>query len=127
MNPLKAYRVYPDDIAAETDRSVMLFRPSMMRDLDVIGGLKVGRLVVSVWGGYLMDERNQSLLDWLQRRSIPMHSCHTSGHATRRDLHKLRAAFPSASVVPVHTEVPETFLSSFNDVRPLADGQWVPL
>ncbi len=125
VNPLKPYRIYPEGIAAEADRSVMLFRPSMIRDLDAIENLKIGRLIVSVWGGYLKDEKNQPLLDWLQRWSIPMDQCHTSGHAATDSLRSLRGAFPTATVFPIHGEHPDCFRDWTRKVCIVDDGDWV--
>ncbi len=107
VKPLKPYRIYAEGIASEAGRSVMLFRPSMMRELDAMEGLKIGRLIVSVWGGYLKDERYRPLLDWLERRSIPMELCHTSGHADSGPLQQFRRAFGGATVVPIHGEQPQ--------------------
>ena len=53
----KASRIYPEQLAAEASRSVMLFRPSMMRDVEEAACLSGSRLICSVWGGYLKDER----------------------------------------------------------------------
>ena len=106
VEPFKSYRIYPEMIPAEADWSVMLFRPSMMRDLNAIDGLNISRLIVSVWGGYLTDERNQPLLDWLKSRSIPLDHCHTSGHAAAGDLGMFRKAFANSSVVPIHGNAP---------------------
>lgn len=125
VNPLKPYRIYPEHIPAEADRSVMLFRPSMMRDLDAIEGLRIGRLIVSIWSGYLKDERNRPLLDWLKTRSIPMDQCHTSGHADAGNLHRLRTAFTNSTLVPIHGEEPHRFNDWPGDVIQASDGQWI--
>ena len=124
VNPLKPNRIYPEDIATEADRSVMLFRPSMMRDLDAIEGLKIGRLVVSVWGGYLEDERNRQLLDWLGQRSIAMDRQHTSGHAGTGDLWRLGTAIAARTTVPIHTNRPECFEEQRLSVMLPNDGEW---
>jgi len=127
VNPLKPYRIYSEHIPAEADQSVMLFRPSMMRDLDAIAGMRIGRLIVSVWGGYLKDEKTKPLLEWLQQRSIPMDRCHTSGHATAAARKALRCVWPHASVIPIHTESPNAFEANFGYSCPLSDGQWWPV
>lgn len=124
VESLKPYRIYPEGIAAEARRSVMLFRPSMMRDLNGIEGLQIGRLIVSVWGGYLKGEKNKPLLDWLTRRSILMDRCHTSGHAAAASLRALRAALPTATVVPIHGEHPDRFHDWAGNVHIACDGEW---
>jgi ribonuclease J len=124
INPLKPYRIFPEQLPEVENRSVMLFRPSMIRDLDRIEGLNVGRLICSVWRGYLDDERNKPLLDWLRKCHIPLDHCHTSGHAPASDLKRLREAFGEAVVVPVHTRHGGDFESAFGRCRCFADGDW---
>jgi ribonuclease J len=63
-------------------------------------------------------------LAWLKERGIPMHKCHTSGHASVKDLQRLRAAFQAAVVVPIHTEQPNLYANTFGNVRVCADGVW---
>ncbi len=127
VNPLKPYRIYPEGIAAEAGRSVMLFRPSMMRDVDAIEGLKVGRLIVSIWGGYLQDARNKPLLNWLDRRSIAMDHCHTSGHAAASTLLGLRNSFATAVAIPIHSAAPHDFAARYDNVGVGTDGKWLDL
>lgn len=125
INPLRQYRIFPEELSGAAAGSVMLFRPSMMKELDGINGLKIGRLIVSVWGGYLDHERNQPLLAWLARRSISLEQSHTSGHAHTSDLLRLRAAFMAVTVVPIHTVKPEAFGQVFGNARVLIDNQWI--
>jgi ribonuclease J len=51
-----------------------------------------------------------------------MHKCHTSGHASVNDLRRLRTAFASAVVVPVHCADPEAYAKAFERVVPHADN-----
>ncbi len=52
----KPYRIYPKQLAVVAARSVMLFRPSMMRDLEKAECLQESKLVYSLWPGYLERE-----------------------------------------------------------------------
>ena len=122
INPLRPYRIFPEQLPGVAKRSVMLFRPSMIRDLDRIAGLKIGRLICSVWHGYLDDKRNRRLLDWLKRRDIPLAYCHTSGHANRHVLKRLCASFPGARVVPIHTERPDAYAELHGAIWQVNDG-----
>lgn len=126
-NVFKPYRIYPENIAAVAQKSVMLFRPSMIGDLDRIEGLQIGRLIMSMWGGYLKDERNKPLFDWLEPRGIGLDYCHTSGHADASDLAAFRRAFIDASVIPIHGERPELFSHWPGHVVTVSDGEWLPL
>lgn len=123
-NHFKPYRVFPEQLEAEAEDFVMLFRPSMIEDLEMMAGLSIGRLICSVWRGYLDDGRNAVLAEWLKQRNIPLDHCHTSGHAAVKDLMDMRKAFPGAVVVPIHTEVPDRFEQQFGNARCLTDGQW---
>ena len=89
----KPYRIYPEHLAAAAKNSVMLFRPSMRIDVESAECLDGACLVYSMWDGYLAEERTNLFLGWLKGRGIPMHKCHTSGHASVRDLQRLRTAF----------------------------------
>ena len=55
---------------------------------------------------------------------IPLVKCHTSGHASLRDLQRLRAAFGSARVVPIHCAEPDLFEQSFAGVERHPDNEW---
>jgi len=120
----KLDRIYPEQLAGAAARSVMLFRPSMRRDLERAECLKDARLVYSMWDGYLQDKKLQPFLAWLDDYHIPLHRCHTSGHASVKDLQRLRMAFRHAVVVPVHTQQPALYAQIFNDVQMHVDGEW---
>lgn len=123
-NVFRPYRIFSEEFPEKAECSIMLFRPSMIRDLDRIEGLKIGRLICSVWRGYLDDERNKPLLDWLSHRSIPLDHCHTSGHAHITTLRRLRDAFPDAVVVPIHTASTGLFPRVLRRSTQLEDGSW---
>ena len=123
-NSYKAFRVFPEQLAGEASRSVMLFRPSMMRDVENSKCLEGARLICSVWSGYVKSEKNAPLLEWLQRHEMPLDECHTSGHAAVKDLVRLRQAFSSAPVIPIHSKEPDRFEELFGNVQRRADGEW---
>ena len=118
----RPYRIFPEHLAEVTARSVMLFRPSMKRDVESAGCLDGACLVYSMWDGYLKKE--ERFLTWLKERGIPLHQCHTSGHASLPDLKRLRKAFQTAVVVPIHTEQPSLYEKNFGNVHVYEDGEW---
>ena len=120
----KVARIYPEKLGDEASHSVMLFRPSMCRDVEEAGCLKAGCLVYSMWEGYLADDSMAPFLGWLDEMGLPLHRCHTSGHASVRDLRKLCNALPEATVVPVHTERPDICEELFDGVERRSDGEW---
>jgi ribonuclease J len=122
-NKFKSARIYPEELAAAASRSVMLFRPTMCRDLENENCLGGACFAYSMWDGYLSDEKNKEFLAWLDQRNIQLHKCHTSGHASVSDLRRLRNAFASAVAVPVHCAEPELFNTTFDNVQMHSDNQ----
>jgi ribonuclease J len=120
----KAWRIFPEKLAEVAARSVMLFRPSMRRDVEAAKCLVGARLVYSMWSGYLRDEKLKWFLEWLGKNQIPLDECHTSGHAAVVDLKRLRSAFARAPVVPIHTQQPDRFEAMFGNVQERGDGEW---
>jgi ribonuclease J len=88
------------------------------------GGGSVSAWKRQVQSGEFSSVSAQPLLQWVERRGLPLEQCHTSGHASVADLLKLRNAFPRAPVVPIHTDRPERFGEVFGNVRQRADGEW---
>jgi ribonuclease J len=119
----RPYRIFQENLAAAAPKSVMLFRPSMMRDVEGGRCLTDARLICSVWSGYLQDEKSEHLLDWLRLHDIPLVECHTSGHASIEVLIRLRKAFQRAHLVPIHTTKAGSFCGEFPNVRPTKDGE----
>jgi ribonuclease J len=124
INGHKAWRIYPESLAEVAATSVMLFRPSMRRDVKQAKCLEGSRLIYSMWSGYVRDEKAKPFLDWLKQHGIPMDECHTSGHASVADLVKLRKVFQKAPLVPIHTDEPDRFEELFGNVQRQGDGEW---
>ncbi len=122
-NKYRPYRIFPEDLAAAAKDSVMLFRPSMQVDVESAGCLDGACLVYSMWDGYLANQKSTLFLEWLMGHEVPMYKCHTSGHASVKDLQCLRKAFAGAVVCPVHTINPMAFRQLFENVRVLTDGE----
>lgn len=120
----RPHRIHVDQLAAAAPGSVMLFRPSMTRDVDDAGCAEGGCIVTSMWQGYLDDPRHRAFLAWIEERGLPRHSCHTSGHAAVPDLRRMREAFAGAVAVPVHLEDRERFAALFTNVELHDDGEW---
>jgi ribonuclease J len=120
----RPYRIFPEDLKSSAPNSVMLFRPSMRSDMEKAACLKGTCLVYSMWDGYLRDERMLPFRRWLDFHSVPLYKCHTSGHASVKDLKRLCAAFPGAAVVPIHTPTPEIYDNMFGNVRVHQDGEF---
>ena len=119
-----ASRIYPEVLKHEAANSVVLFRPSMTRDIEKAECLDGAALVYSLWSGYLEDQRYRPFLKWLQSRGIPLTHCHTSGHAPGADLKRLAEALSPKALVPIHTFEPGRYGEFFNNVVRREDGRW---
>jgi len=123
-NSYRSWRIFPAQLAQAAATSVMLFRPSMMKDVEAASCLVGSRLIYSLWPGYLKDAETKPFLEWLHRHEIPLNECHTSGHASVQDLVRLRKAFSNAPVVPIHTVNADLFEELFGNVQRQNDGEW---
>jgi ribonuclease J len=122
--PYEASRIYPEQLAGEASRSVMLFRPSMRRDLEQAQCLKGAHLIYSLWPGYLKRDKEGPFLEWLKKHSIPLNYCHTSGHASVTDLQKFARAIAPKMLVPIHSFETKRFKEFFANVKEKEDGKW---
>lgn len=119
----KAHRAFPEALAAEPSRFVVLFRGTMLADL-VRAGLSGARAIWSQWDGYLKDERGAAVQAALAAAGVPLEVIHTSGHASIPDLQRLAAAIRPHALVPIHTFAADRFPSLFENVVVRADGEW---
>jgi ribonuclease J len=117
-------RIYPEQLKKAASKSVMLFRPSMVKDLEKTNCLENATLIYSLWSGYLDRDQYLPLKDWLDMNSIPLVHYHTSGHASVADLKRLADALAPRMLVPVHSFEPEHFADHFDNVILKNDGQW---
>jgi ribonuclease J len=121
-NPYYPHRIYWKRLAEVADRSVMIFRPSMLRDLERAKCLEGASLVSSVWSGYL--ERSQRELDKMAAMEIARTHLHTSGHATVDELRRFVEAIPARRVIPIHLEDRDGFAKLSERVEIKNDHQW---
>ena len=124
LEPLKQYRIYPEEIAEQADKLVILFRQSMIRDLERIGVPPGSGLVWSMWRGYLDAQRAQPLHDFSNRHELRLAVIHASGHADIEDLRRLVSSMAPRRVVPIHTEASSQYAAWFGHAEPRADGEW---
>jgi ribonuclease J len=120
----KASRIYPEALVKTPENFVMLFRPSMSRDLDLAGCLKDAHLIYSLWRGYLKQGRQRPFLKWLDERQIHLEHCHTSGHASVADLKQFAKAIAPKTLVPIHSFETKRFKEFFDNVERKEDGKW---
>jgi ribonuclease J len=120
----RSARIYPRQLSAEARHSVLLFRPSMMRDLGAADCLQDARLIYSLWPGYLKRPKSRDLLEQLEQRAIPVTVCHASGHAPPEELQRFARAIAAKTLVPIHSTAGSRFTEYFVGVRMKKDGEW---
>ena len=120
----RSHRIYPEHLSAQRKRSVMLFRPGVIRDKGINEVLEGARFTYSMWDGYLQGRSAQGALKWLEDNGIPWESIHTSGHASLRDLQRFAAALAPRTLVPIHSFETDRFAEFFENVEQHQDGEW---
>jgi ribonuclease J len=124
VDSYRGFRLWPEKLAEQAPRSVMLFRPWMFSDLDHAKALTGAMVIWSQWEGYLKEGSGAQLEADCKARSIPFEVIHTSGHASIADLKRLTAAVDSKALVPIHTFEAERFPALFQNVVLVNDGEW---
>ena len=122
IGPYYPHRIYKKALVEAASRSVMIFRPSMLRDLQREQCLAGATLISSVWSGYV--HRSHDELEQMRQMGIERFHVHTSGHATVDELQKFVDAFPVSRVVPIHLEDREGFGRLSSNVELRNDHEW---
>lgn len=117
-------RIYPEQLQKLSSRSVMLFRPAMVQDLEKAECLDDASLIYSLWAGYLEKERLSWFHGWRKNNRIQLNHCHTSGHAPVADLQKLAQAMKPGKLIPIHSFAPALYQEFFDNVETKQDGSW---
>jgi len=120
----REFRLWPENLAAQAPRSVMLFRGWMFRDLERAEALSGAKVIWSQWEGYLEEGSGAQLRAECAARGIPFEVIHTSGHASIADLKRLAAAVNAKALVPIHTFDAERFPELFANVKLCRDEEW---
>ncbi len=122
----KHQRIYRETLGPMLGRAVMLLRPAMLPDLDLMPGAWHGaRVIWSQWDGYLSQPEMVAFRAKLAERNVSLDVIHTSGHASVADLERLAAALEPDALVPVHTFQPDQFSDLFGcRVTRRRDGEW---
>ena len=117
-------RIYISSLQSISNKSVLLFRPIHMPDLDHANLLNNAVYIYSQWEGYWEKEENEYLRDWIEKQNIPKISIHTSGHASPADLKRFAEALAPLRIVPIHTFMPEKYPELFKNVEFHDDGDY---
>ena len=124
VEPFRHRRIYPAELAGRSRRLVMSFRSSMTLELEALGCLSGGKVIYSMWPGYI-ERSDPDLGSWAARNGMEFEIIHTSGHADANDLRRLVAGIGPRRLVPIHTLSPSRFHEFDAPVVRLRDGQWL--
>jgi ribonuclease J len=120
----RGFRLWPEQLAEQAPRSVMLFRAWMLRDLERAKALTGASVIWSQWDGYIKEGPGARLKADCDAHGIPFQIIHTSGHASIADLKRLAAAVRPKALVPIHTFGAERFPELFENVALRQDREW---
>lgn len=85
----KDYKITKEQIGEQFDKTVMIVRPNMLKDLEYIKELKDGIFIYSMWDGYKKEKATKELIDFLLDKGMTEKQIHTSGHADRNALKRM--------------------------------------
>ncbi len=120
----KAGRVFPEDLAANPERFVVLYRHAFHQDLVRAACLRGAGAIWSQWEGYLAQPYEAAAWAALKESGVSVETIHTSGHASIADLQLLAAALAPKQLVPIHSFQPGRFSDYFDNVSNRHDGEW---
>lgn len=116
------YHVSKDQVKAQQDKILMIARPSMQRDIEIIG-LENGVFIYSLWSGYRDSEYQKKFENQLNKSGFTISELHTSGHATVSDILKVMEKLKPKQIIPIHTMVPDYFIGLSEKIVLKEDGK----
>lgn len=126
MNQFSRYKITKEELGRRQDYC-LLFRPSMLSDLQHIDHLEGAELIYSQWSGYKHQKKIKAVLDFADQKKIRLTNLHTSGHASAQALKAFIQQCNPRMVLPIHTENPDSFLRYGNAVYLPKDGEQIML
>jgi len=99
----KDYKITKEQIGEQFDKTVMIVRPSMLKDMEYIKGLENGIFIYSMWDGYKKEKTTKEFIDILVGKGMTEKKIHTSGHADQDALKRMVNVLKPKNIVPIHT------------------------
>ncbi|WP_457617561.1 MBL fold metallo-hydrolase RNA specificity domain-containing protein [Lutibacter sp.] len=109
------FKITKEEISNQSEKIVMVVRPSMQKDLENINKIEGGNFIYSMWEGYLKKSATMKFVDYLTNRQFTLHKIHTSGHADTKTLKKMVEAIKPKNIVPIHTFERDKYKDIFNE------------
>ncbi len=127
MYRFKTYKITRDQIDEKYRDMVMIVRPSMKSDLELMTNLDGATFTYSLWSGYKKEGSTKEFIDYLTGRGVAHKTIHTSGHADRAGLQKMIDVLKPKHLVPMHTFEGDRYVDIFEDenIVRIGDGEVV--
>lgn len=126
MHQFSQYKITKEKLGQRKDYC-LLFRPSMLSDLQHIDHLEGAEMIYSQWRGYKNQKKIKAVLNFADQKKIRLSDLHTSGHASTQVLKDFIGQCNPRMVLPIHTENPGGFSEYGKPVFLPKDGQQIRL
>lgn len=124
MYRYKGYKITREEISDRSTEIMMMVRPSMLKDLELIKNVEGATFIYSLWEGYLQDYSLQKMMRFIKRKKMKFYQVHTSGHAEVDTLKKVVKKIKSEKIVPIHTFHPDKYGGLFSrEIVQVSDGE----
>ena len=114
---VRGRKITRKEINDDAENMVMVVRPTMQSDLELIPNINGGTFIYSMWEGYLQDGKTVDFVEYLSSRGLTEHHLHTSGHADVETLKRLVEALQPKTLVPIHTFEADAYKTIFTNVH----------
>ena len=81
MYRYKNYKITREEISDRSGEIMMMVKPSMLKDLELIKNIEGAIFIYSLWEGYLQDDSMQKMMKFVKKKNMKFCQVHTSGHA----------------------------------------------
>ena len=124
MYKYKSYKITKKEISGRSEEIMMMVRPSMLKDLELIKNMEGAAFIYSLWEGYLQDYSMQKMMRFIKKKKMNFYQVHTSGHAEIDTLKKVVKKLKPGKIIPIHTFHPDKYADLFNrKIEQVSDGE----
>ena len=115
----KQHKITKKEIDKQFDNIVMIVRPSMLSDLEILHNLNKGIFTYSMWSGYREEKATKEFIEALLAKGMIEKQIHTSGHADIDGLKRMVEVLKPKYLIPIHTFKGDEYKNVFKNVQVL--------
>jgi len=124
MYRYKGYKITREEISNRSGEIMMMVRPSMLKDLELIKNMEEATFIYSLWEGYLEEDSLQKMMRFIKKKKMNFYQVHTSGHAEIDTLKKVVKKLKPGRIIPIHTFHPDKYSGLFRrKIVQVSDGE----